>query len=146
MKSYFLLLCALLLMGCEKDPIIVSELARLEQFRSLWYEQDIYNYEITQQISCFCPRAFIAPKLLRIEDNRLVSVNGGPFIEAYPDDFLTIDEAFNFIEDRLREQPDEARLFYDGTFGFPYAIYFDMDYRIADEEISYSFSDFYFLE
>lgn len=146
MKNYFLLLCGLVLLGCEKDSIVISELERLDGFRALWYDQNIFDYEITQQISCFCPREYTVPKLMRIENNRLVAVNGGPFIEAYPTDFLTIDEAFDFIEDRLLENPDEARIFYDGTFGFPYSIYFDMDFTIADEEINYSFSDFYYLE
>lgn len=133
-------------MGCEKDPMIVAELERLDEFRALWYDQAIIDYEITQQITCFCSREYTVPKVMRIEDNRLVAVNGDPFVEAYPNDFLTIDEAFDYIEERLQEQPDEARIFYDGTFGFPYSIYFDMDYNFADDEINYSFSDFYYLD
>lgn len=147
MKKPLLILFALLLVNCSKEALFIdSEIDRLNTFRDLWEAQGIDSYEMTQEVSCFCASDFRFPKRLTIENNRLVAVNGGPFDEQFPNEFMTIEEAFNFIEDRLFENPATARIFYDGTFGFPYTFYFDMDLRIADEEIGYSFSDFYIID
>ena len=144
MKNILLLLSVFFLLSCEKDRVeLDSELDRLATFRNLWEAQDIDSYEMVQEVSCYCMTDFTVPKRLSIENKRLVAVNGGPFEEQFSYEFLTIDEAFDFIEDRLLQQPASARIFYDGTFGFPYSFYFDMDFRVADEEIGYSFSDFY---
>ena len=147
MKKVLLLISVFFLASCEKDIIVLdTELDRLASFRTLWESNNIDSYEMTQESSCFCASEFVFPKRLRIEDKRLVAVNGGPFEEQFSYEFLTIDEAFDFIEDRLLQQPAIARIFYDGTYGFPYSFYFDMDERIADEEIGFSFSDFYLLD
>ena len=142
MKKILSVVSVVILGACEKDALVVSELERLDNFRNMWYAQEVHTYEITQEISCYCPREYTVPKVLQVENNRLVAVNGGPYIEEHPTEFLTINEAFDFIEERLLENPAEARIFYDGTYGFPYLFYFDMDDRIVDEEIEYSFSDF----
>lgn len=101
---------------------------------------------MTQEATCFFPGDFVFPKRLRIENNLLVSVNSGPFDEQFSYKFLTIEEAFNFIEDRLLQKPASATIFYDGIYGFPSSFYFDMDSRFADDEIGFSFSDFYIID
>ena len=66
---------------------------------------------MTQEATCFFPGDFVFPKRLRIENNLLVSVNSGPFDEQFSYKFLTIEEAFNFIEDRLLQKPASATNF-----------------------------------
>ena len=119
MKKVLLLISVFFLASCEKDIIVLdTELDRLASFRTLWESNNIDSYEMTQEASCFCASEFVFPKRLRIEDKWLVAVNGGPFEKQFSYEFLTIDEAFDFIEDRLLQQPAIARIFYDGTYGF----------------------------
>ena len=54
----------------------------------------------------------------------------------------TVDELFNIIDEKLKDDPFIFTLKFDQTYGFPIDIYFDMDEMIADEEIGYTISDF----
>ena len=91
------------------------------------------------------PLEVVSSKQLTIINDELLSVNGEDFQEEYPSQYLTVAEAFAFIEEQLNKSPHITRITYDKTYGFPAAFYFDFEEAIADEELSYTFSDFTIL-
>ena len=122
-----------------------QEKERVDENRALWVSKEISNYQITQQVSCFCVYEYTLPKVFRVVNNELVTINGEEFEENYPTEYLTIPEAFDLIAAKLNQNPDETRIAYDSIYGFPKAFYFDMDERMADEELDVTFSDFAIL-
>lgn len=122
-----------------------QESERLAENRGLWIAKGISHYQITQQLSCFCDYAYTLPKVLVVVNNALLTVNGEEVEENYPTNYLTIPEAFELIGVKLQQQPHQARINYDPTYGFPTAFYFDRDERIADEELDITLTNFAIL-
>lgn len=158
MRGSFILLLIVVL-SCNKKlpetdteneyPVELSlsqEIDRLNEMRLLWFSHRISSYLITQQVSCFCVYEYTQPKVFRVINNQLQTINGESFEENYPTEYLTILEAFDFIEVKLNEAPHEIRISYNSTYGFPESFYFDMDEMMADEEIDFTFSNFSVLE
>ena len=103
---------------------------------------------MTQQISCFCfPQDFILPKTILVENNSVKLINGMEPIKTIGfESFFTIDELFEFIEIKLKDDPEFYEIKYNDKYGFPESIYFDMSQMIADEEIGYTVSNFKVLK
>ena len=80
-----------------------------------------------------------------VVNNALLTVNREEVEENYPTNYLTIPEAFELIGVKLQQQPNQARINYDPTYGFTTAFYFDRDERIADEELDITFTNFAIL-
>lgn len=105
-----------------------------------WIASGITSYRFELYISCFC--VYYEPFRIRVEDGIVVEVlgNGNISSAGLP---LTIDALFLDIKQRLSANPDAARVEFDPDFGYPFLASFDMDFRIADEEISYQVNEFY---
>jgi hypothetical protein len=148
MKSqlYYLLLL-LVFFSCGKDNSAQTHEQRLNENRRLWESQSIIAYQFTQSISCFCIEEFTRAKTLLVQDKVLFSVNGqSNFEEISPNAYLTIEEAFVYIENRLAKDPFDFRIDYHKDYGFPQQFYFDGSEMIADDEIGYSFTSFEVLD
>lgn len=143
MSRIFLLLACLLVLSCAPSSVFNPDEVQLRKHKALWESHGIVNYTVTQQISCFCLREYTMPKVLVIENNQVIRVNDALFSQEAHFNRFTIDQAFEFIREQLLTSPAIVRISYDETYGFPTSIYFDLDERIADEEINYSYSDFY---
>ena len=130
----------LLFISCSRSNDIIDELKGLE----LWESLNIYDYNMTQTISCFCfPYEFTQPKDIEVENNLIISIDGkNPTETVGYSSFMTIDELFDFIESKLDEQPEFYEIEYNEEYGYPETLYFDMSKMIADEEIGYNISDF----
>lgn len=139
-KSVLFTLLSLLFINCSKEKVL-SE-------KDLWYSLNLSNYEMTQQISCFCfPQDFILPKTILVENNSVKLINGMEPIKTIGfESFYTIDELFEFIEIKLKDDPEFYQIKYNDKYGFPESIYFDMSQMIADEEIGYTVSNFKVLK
>ena len=131
----FVVVINLLLNSCSKDDQILG--------KDLWYSLNIINYEMTQQISCFCfPYEFILPKSIKVENDKIISIDGkNPKETIGYESFYSINSLFYFIENRLSENPEFYEITFNEEYGFPESIYFDMSTAIADEEIGYYISD-----
>ena len=110
--------------------------------KDLWYSLNIENYEMIQQISCFCfPYAFNLPKSIKVENDEIVLINGkDPKETVGYESFYSINSLFYFIESKLKENPEIYEINYNKEYGYPESIYFDMSKMIADEEIGYYIS------
>ena len=68
-RIFFTLVINLFFVSCSKEDQL-SE-------KDLWYSLNIDNYEMTQQISCFCfPYEFVLPKSIKVENDKIVSIDG----------------------------------------------------------------------
>lgn len=110
--------------------------------KDLWYSLNIENYEMIQQISCFCfPYEFNLPKSIKVENDEIVLIDGkDPKETVGYESFYSINSLFYFIESKLKENPEIYEINYNKEYGYPESIYFDMSKMIADEEIGYYIS------
>jgi hypothetical protein len=136
----FFVLVLIFFVSCSKEEQL-SE-------KDLWFSLNIENYEMIQQISCFCfPYEFNLPKSIKVENDEIVLIDGkDPKETVGYESFYSINSLFYFIESKLKENPDIYEINYNKEYGYPESIYFDMSEKIADEEIGYYISDFKIID
>lgn len=142
-KNTALGLVLLFVFSCSKKPseIDVAPLG-LNKAKDLWLSKGIDSYSYTQTSFCFCMPKQLAPHKLTIQNDKIVSVNGEVFDASIHQGFLTVNDSFEYIINKLDNDPEEFSLEFDSTYGFPTDVFFDMSFMIADEEIRLSFTDF----
>jgi hypothetical protein len=136
----FFVLILIFFVSCSKEEQL-SE-------KDLWFSLNIENYEMIQQISCFCfPYEFNLPKSIKVENDEIVLIDGKDPKETFGyESFFSINSLFYFIESKLKENPEIYEINYNKEYGYPESIYFDMSKMIADEEIGYYISDFKIID
>jgi|TARA_B100000925_G_C21678366_1_gene332960 hypothetical protein len=136
----FFVLVLIFFVSCSKEEQL-SE-------KDLWFSLNIENYEMIQQISCFCfPYEFNLPKSIKVENDEIVLIDGkDPKETVGYESFFSINSLFYFIESKLKENPEIYEINYNKEYGYPESIYFDMSKMIADEEIGYYISDFKIID
>jgi len=136
----FFVLVLIFFVSCSKEEQL-SE-------KDLWFSLNIENYEMIQQISCFCfPYEFNLPKSIKVENDKIVLIDGkDPKETVGRESFYSINSLFYFIESKLKENPEIYEINYNKEYGYPESIYFDMSKMIADEEIGYYISDFKIMD
>ena len=136
----FFVLVLIFFVSCSKEEQL-SE-------KDLWFSLNIENYEMIQQISCFCfPYEFNLPKSIKVENDEIVLIDGkDPKETVGRESFYSINSLFYFIESKLKENPEIYEINYNKEYGYPESIYFDMSKMIADEEIGYYISDFKIMD
>ena len=110
-RIFFTLVINLFFVSCSKEDQL-SE-------KDLWYSLNIDNYEMTQQISCFCfPYEFVLPKSIKVENDKIVSIDGkDPMKTVGYESFYSINSLFNFIESKLNENPEFYEINYNKEYG-----------------------------
>jgi hypothetical protein len=115
-----------------------------------WQEQRIADYRYTLQVSCFCIREMVRPVLIEVQDNELASVSyaddGAAADPVLFERFDSVQKLFAIIEDAAAQDPVRLDVTYDETYGVPLSVSYDIDERIADEELSFEVSDFEALD
>ena len=136
----FFVLVLIFFVSCSKEEQL-SE-------KDLWFSLNIENYEMIQQISCFCfPYEFNLPKSIKVENDEIVLIDGkDPKETVGYESFFSINSLFYFIESKLKENPEIYEINYNKEYGYPESIYFDMSKIIADDEIGYYISDFKIMD
>ena len=137
----FFLLFVIFLVGCNDDNAQVSQ-SDFETNLAKWEELDTSDYYFTQTISCFCTEEYLLPKEVRVVDGTIVSINGESYNPEVHYDFRTINDFFDFIEGKANSNPSSFGVRYDEQYGFPTRIALDPVEQIADDEITYTLSDF----
>ena len=113
--------------------------------REKWNRKKIVHYEFTQQISCFCPPKTREPKVIEVNNGKVVAVDGVK-IGNSKNIGKTFFELFNWIEEEKVKKPFVSNYTFDQKYGFPEMIYFNMREDIKDEELRYVFTDFKILD
>jgi hypothetical protein len=136
MRHLFLLL--LVLGSCTK----ALNSGELSVNQSKWDSKKVLNYEFTLQINCFCTQERVGPHLIRVNDGKIVLVNGLPYDISKTGPLMNIDELFVFIKTSLDKNPYHKSVEYNSSFGYPQKVYFDFVKEMADEEIGYQITGF----
>tara|TARA_B100000767_G_scaffold242326_1_gene239323 strand:+ start:653 stop:1099 length:447 start_codon:yes stop_codon:yes gene_type:complete len=144
MKLYFapIFLLFIILNCTKKTGVIPEDELNLQEQEKKWKKQGIIDYEFTSQISCFCQSDYTLPKAIAVKNDEIQSINGVAYANLEYENHMTIDELFDYIEDHQNKNPVIENLEFDSVYGFPSYIYFDISEVIADDEISYTITNF----
>tara|TARA_B100000768_G_scaffold154926_1_gene151785 strand:+ start:653 stop:1099 length:447 start_codon:yes stop_codon:yes gene_type:complete len=144
MKLYFapIFLLFIILNCTKKTGVIPEDELNLQEQEKKWKKQGIIDYEFTSQISCFCQSDYTLPKAISVKNDEIQSINGVAYANLEYENHMTIDELFDYIEDHQNKNPVIENLEFDSVYGFPSYIYFDISEVIADDEISYTITNF----
>ena len=144
MKLYFapIFLLFIILNCTKKTGVIPEDELNLQEQEKKWKKQGITDYEFTSQISCFCRSDYTLPKAIVVKNDEIQSINGVAYANLEYENHMTIDELFDYIEDRQNKNPVIENLEFDSVYGFPSYIYFDISEMIADDEIGYTIINF----
>ena len=144
MKLYFapIFLLFIILNCTKKTGVIPEDELNLQEQEKKWKKQGITDYEFTSQISCFCQSDYTLPKAILVKKDKIQSINGVAYADLEYENHMTIDELFDYIEDRQNKNPVIENLEFDSVYGFPSYIYFDISEMIADDEIGYTITNF----
>ena len=118
----------------DKDELSVN--------KSMWERKNISDYEFTLMINCFCPQERVGPHLIKVVNDKIVSVNILPYDPAKTGELMTIDELFSIVGKDIERNPYQKTIEYNSTFGYPESVWFDFNKNIADEEIGYQITGF----
>ncbi len=119
--------------ACSKTEVIRE--ARNQE--KIWNEKNITNYSYTLRVNCFCTIDRVGPHLIKVVNNKIVTVNGQTYNPEITGTLPTVSELFEIIKLKLSQKPFQEAIVYDPILGYPSSVYFDMDERIADEEVGY---------
>lgn len=111
--------------------------------RSQWIADAPGAYDFTYLRSCFCPDVF--PARVYVDDgvvNLVVDLESSlPLPTERNDDFPTVDQLFNELDELIRLEPFELEVRYDPELGYPSYVNVDIEERMVDEEFSYTVED-----
>ena len=146
MKNLLKILILLFTIGCSSEDSVTLNPVEMELSNAIkkWNNSNINSYSYILTVSCYCLDT--EPNKIEVIDNKIKKVNSNLVTpEQLNNDYWnvkTVDELFNIIDEKMKDDPYIFTLKFDQTYGFPIDIYFDMDEMIADEEIGYTISDF----
>ena len=119
--------------ACSKTEVINDAKSQEKK----WIRKNITNYSYTLTVNCFCVIERRGPHLIKVKDNKIVSVNGQSYNPEITGTLPTVSELFEIINLKISQKPFQELIMYDPLLGYPSSVYFDMDERIADEEVGY---------
>ena len=123
-------------MGAERDE--------LEEGLRRWEEAAIESYAFRYQLVCFCGGPGVRPVEIEVRDGRVSAVSfpdGNP-PDPFPlDDYPTIPQLFETIEESLAREPFFVRAEYDAVLGYPRDFFADFVENAVDEELGFTVAD-----
>ncbi len=134
----YLTLLILILFSCSKS---IDE-DKLSLNESKWQSSKTVNYEFTLSIMCFCPVERTGPHIIKVVNDKIVTVNNLPYNPALTGELMTINQLFEFVKTSIAKNPFRNTIEYNSTYGYPQNVYFDFNQQIADEEIGYQITNF----
>ena len=151
MKSPYIKCIVLILMLCisctkKNAQTPQTPLEELNAQRAKWEALEIDAYSFSQQMSCFCMYEVTEEFLVTINNNSIVSVDGTTPDTQLHAHLMTVDETFERVLDLMKQDPVLLSIEYDPTYGFINFFSYDLSEMIADEEQTFTFSDFQVFE
>ena len=110
-----------------------------------WEERRPATYQYTVFRGCECLSEMIGPVIVFVDGGtvtRRYAANGAVVSSTYAELFPTIDGLFEVIEDARRQDAAKIEVDYDATYGFPTRVSIDYHREMADDEITYTASQF----
>ena len=143
MKNLALFIFTLLFLACEESSNRLENFDVIELNKNKWNSRNISTYQFELSVSCYCLSAGDTVKIF-VENDSIKFINEKDY--NFQNDthwfIKTIDELFYFIDDKMSKNPSNNSILFNGVFGYPEKIFFDMSDKIADDEIGYSIHSF----
>tara|TARA_R110002073_G_scaffold14998_1_gene60129 strand:- start:53022 stop:53477 length:456 start_codon:yes stop_codon:yes gene_type:complete len=145
-----LMILFIFLISCSSDDDLSKEntefVKAIEKWQSFGYE----NYMITERISCYCYGVLVKDVFVQNGVKEKVEFDESmlPEGQTYEDVFnhsKTIEDAFLFIDNLLKQNPDGLTIEYDAEYGFPTVISIDYNFNMVDDEVAYLYNNFVIL-
>ena len=134
--------------SCNSDEDNLQK--ELNGNRQLWESSQIENYKLNERVSCFCggPLEWDVFVLNEVKNSVVFDESSVPLENLEEirasifNNARTIEDAFNFAEELLNRDVASLIIEYDEMYGFPKAISIDYNEVVADDEITYIYSNF----
>ena len=140
----FVLAALLLSAGCSS--ITGSESER-DRAHARWTSQRPAAYDYTMRLSCFCGSEVTRPVVIVVRgdlvESRTYADNGAAVPAQYNIVFPTIDGLFDTIQKAFDQRAARVDVSYDPALGYPVSIALDGATNVADDESSYTLSNFH---
>jgi hypothetical protein len=119
--------------------IDLSELEhQLNAAESLWFDRGLQNYMYETWWECFCPPAYSAPVVVRVQTGQVISVTNIETGEEHtvPGDspYRTVEQLFAWTRQQLDRSPEFMALEFDPENGFPLKAQVDPIVNLFDDE------------
>ena len=147
-RIIFILFILMILFSCSPHeanltPKESPELIEFRRNKAIWESRKISSYSVENVKICFC---IDAGRYKVIVKNNLIesafNLDTKQFLESKSLQGLkTIDELYTFIETTLKLKPYFSLIEYDKE-GIPTRVRFDINERIADDEIEFAYAGF----
>ena len=142
-RRMFVLAALLLPAGCSS---ITGAESDFERAHVRWSSRRPAAYDYTMRLSCFCGSEVTRPVVIVVRGNlvesRTYADNGAPVPAQYDIVFPTIDGLFDTIQKAFDQRAARVDVSYDPAMGYPVSIALDGATNVADDESSYTLSNF----
>ncbi|MFT7693722.1 MAG: hypothetical protein ACI8P2_002351 [Candidatus Latescibacterota bacterium] len=114
----------------------------LAENRAKWATQSVAEYTFNFSRSCFCLPDYRREAVLAISSGQISSAtyvdDGAAVAVEVVRSYKTIEGLFSAIDEAITTGAAQIDVEFDADLGFPAKVFIDQDFRIADEEASYS--------
>jgi Family of unknown function (DUF6174) len=145
-------LCAggIFLLGCsgtiakKESPTTRTALTNAQ---AKWKARGVKSYEYVFQRSAFGPPESTRKVRVRVDNGATTSViaadtNTTPISRILFDNYDTVEKIFDRVNEKIVVLPDKLDLTFDASYGYLNSLVFDRSTAIADEEETYTISEF----
>jgi hypothetical protein len=140
----------LLLCGCGGTNTKTENAANrtaLNNAKAKWATRNVTSYEYVFQRGMFAPLEVTRKVRIRVDNGIASSVtsadsNTTPIARVLFDNYDTMDKLFVRVSDKIALLPETLVLTFDTSYGYLSALSFDRYAAIADDEETYTISEF----
>lgn len=131
----------------------------LESNRDKWESLGMSDYQFKYGLFCDCTDFFPTSVVITVinnEVNAMLDLETGEYLEPSDDEESDEYLAYSYYKEKtmdgiflslvMYDNPYQSSINYDSEYGFPVSVYIDPDEYSADEEISFTVSDFQELQ
>jgi len=146
-KRFTLIATLILLAACSAAPV-----SSLTANRQKWQAQNISHYRFHLFVGCFCGFRNEMPLTIEMRDGQVVSMldnQGQSIIDNFDplfEEYNSIDKLFDVLASAIKGGADKVTVEYNADHGYPQSVYIDYFEKAADDEMSFTVSDFEILE
>lgn len=141
--SAFLLTASMLAGACDNDTVLMPDEQTSDSFaesREQWQAKGYRDYSFEFRWNCFCAHN-TNWAVVTVKNNTVVKgveIESGEVFEGAEDwrldDYKTIDELFDYIQEGYDYPADSIRAIYDAASGFPVNVLIDYKEGWVDDE------------